>query len=436
MDERRIPGIILVFLLLTAAATHALGEGLRRRAFLGAEVASKDAHVVVTKVVPSGSAAEADLLPGDILLRIGTTPITDPAQAIAALRAYRSGDRTVVVVERAGKQVEKTALLKPVPFETTPDFDVLYEVVVVDGAKYRAIVTKPKGAGRFPGVLLIGGLGCYSLDNLSPDHPYRHILYELTRKDFVTMRVDKSGEGDSEGPPCDGPQSDLHLAVDRSVAGLNGLKGYNFVDPNRVFIFAHSIGPIEGAFVVNRVPVRGLIAAETIGKDWFSYDIENVRRHLLLQGEGYEKVESDVRERERCDVRFYLQKQTPTVLGREAPQCLEGLLWGASYTYMQQIGDVNLAQEWRRVDIPVLVIYGTSDPKTSEEESLYLVNMINSFHPGRATYLRVRGMNHGFDEEPSQRHSMLVEKGNRKPGNVDWSFLTDVEGWMDRVMRQ
>ena len=28
------------------------------------------------------------------------------------------------------------------------------------------------------------------------------------------MRVDKNGEGKSQGPPCDSPQSDLHLVTD------------------------------------------------------------------------------------------------------------------------------------------------------------------------------------------------------------------------------
>ena len=96
---------------------------------------------------------------------------------------------------------------------------------------YRVILPKPKGPGRFPSVFLIGGLGCYSLDNLPTDHPYRHILYDLTKKGFVTMRVDKNGEGDSEGPPCDNPQSDLHLAVERSVAGLHSQKWQNWSFP-------------------------------------------------------------------------------------------------------------------------------------------------------------------------------------------------------------
>ena len=69
-------------------------------------------HVIVAKVVPSSSAAEAGLLVGDILLRIGTASISDPAEAIAAVRTYRSGDRTVVVVDRNGKQVERTVLFK------------------------------------------------------------------------------------------------------------------------------------------------------------------------------------------------------------------------------------------------------------------------------------------------------------------------------------
>src|SRR5947207_4751674 len=130
--------------------------------------------------------------------------------------------------------------------ESTPDLDILYRSVTIEGASYRVIVTKPRTQGRFPAVLLIGGLGCYSLDNLNSDNPYYQLLYGLTRKGYVTARVEKNGEGASQGPPCDSPQSDLQLAVRRSVAGLNALASYDFVDRDKVFVLAHSIGPIEG----------------------------------------------------------------------------------------------------------------------------------------------------------------------------------------------
>lgn len=195
--------------------------------------------------------------------------------------------------------------------------------MLVNDAKYRTIVTKPKGAGPFPAVLLIGGLGCYTLDNLQPTNPYQFVLYSLTRKGFVTMRVDKSGEGDSEGPPCKSPEADLQLSVMRSVAGLRSLKGYRFVNPHQTFIFAHSIGPLEAAPVVNQVPVAGMIAAETIGRDWFTYQAEIAYSQSLLLGKGYDEAEAQARAQALCNVSFYLQKKTPEALQQEAPECLK-----------------------------------------------------------------------------------------------------------------
>src|SRR5260370_42517192 len=52
--------------------------------------------------------------------------------------------------------------------ESAADFDILYRTVDIDNAKYDTIITKPKAVGRYPAVLLIAGLGCYSLDRLKP----------------------------------------------------------------------------------------------------------------------------------------------------------------------------------------------------------------------------------------------------------------------------
>lgn len=423
-------------LLLTFLLAQASAQELRRRVSVGAEFAPKDSHLVITRVSPGSTAEAAGILPGDMLLRIGEATITDGAQLSQALQAYRAGDRTTFFIERSGKVLEKPVVFKPKPLETSPDFDVLYNVVLVDGAKYRAIVTKPKGSGPFPALFLIAGLGCYSLDNLGPDNPYRPILYTLTQKGFVTMRVEKSGEGDSEGPPCKSPEADLNLAVKRSVAGLQALKTYGFVKSNQVFIFAHSIGPIEAALVVNQVPVAGVIAAETIGKDWFSYNLEISRSQPLLLGESYDKVEAGMRAKEICNVRFYLHKQTPEMLDREAPECLKELpIAVVSYKYLQQVADVNLAHEWKAPNIPVLVIYGTSDPTTNEEQSLYLVNMINSYHPGRATYVKIDGMNHLFDRELSKKDGLLVLSGKQQPGEFESAILAHITNWLDQLTR-
>jgi uncharacterized protein len=314
------------------------------------------------------------------------------------------------------------------------DIDTLYRTVQVDGANYQAIITKPKDAVRHPAVFLIGGLGCYSLDNLKPGESYYELLYGLSRKGYVTMRVEKNGEGKSEGPPCDSPQSDLQLAVKRSVAGLSALKSYAFVDRNKIFVFAHSIGPLEGVFAAQQVPVRGFLAVETIGRTWMEYTLANARRQMLLLGHGYDEADTVVRAAEKCQHRFLIEKQTPEQVVKDLPECKEHVnTFGVAYTYLQQIAEINPAVEWKKVDVPVLVTYGTSDPTTSAEESRYLVTMINSFLPGRATYMEFAGMGHGLDLSPSPR-AWLESIQKHQHGEFDKEFLQRISGWMGQIL--
>lgn len=318
--------------------------------------------------------------------------------------------------------------------ESTPDFDIVYRTVAIDHDEYQTIITKPKSVGHYPAVLLIAGLGCYSLDHLKPDDPYAHLLNGLTRRGFVTMRVEKNGEGHSQGPPCDSPQSDLQLAVRRSLAGLNLLSESGFVDPHSIFIFAHSIGPLEGVLVAQKFPVRGFVAAETIGKSWFEYQLENTRRQTLLFG-PYDEADRAVRAAEKCTHLFLVDKLHPDQILKNHPDCREYVnTFGVSYTYLQQIADLDLAVEWKKVDVPVLVTWGTSDPTTTAEENRYLVEEINSFHPSRATYAEFPGMGHGLDLSPSPR-AWLEAIQKHQHGEFDEEFLDRVDSWLNSLLR-
>jgi uncharacterized protein len=318
--------------------------------------------------------------------------------------------------------------------QTPPDADTLYRTVQIDGANDQAIITKPKDAVRHPAVFIVGGLGCYSFENFKPQDAYYQLLYGLTRRGYVTMRVDKNGEGKSGGPPCDSPESDLRLAVRRTLAGLNALAAYDFVDRNNIFIFAHSIGPLEGVFAAQTFPLRGFIAAETIGKPWFEYEVENARRQMLLVGRPYDEIDRFAREHQKCQFRFFFEKQTPEQIVKAEPQCKEHVMtFGVSYTYLQQIADIDPAVEWKKVDVPVLVTYGTSDPTTSAEENRYLAEIINSFHPGRAEYMEFPGMGHGLDLSPSPR-AWLEAIQKHQHGEFDREFLERVAAWLDKVV--
>lgn len=325
------------------------------------------------------------------------------------------------------------------PKQLAPEVEVLHRTVLVDEAPYPATFTRPKASGRLPAVFLIAGLGCYSLESLPSDDPIGRLLDGLSRAGFVTMRVDKIPkkiEGDSsqkQGLPCDSPQSDLQFAVRRSLAGLNALATYDFVDRDQIFILAHSIGPLEGVLVAQKFPVRGFVAVETIGKSWMEYQLENARRQMLLLGRPYEDVDRVVRTVERCQHRFLIEKQPPEQVIKEMPECKDSVnTFGVSYTYLQQIADLDLAVEWKKVDVPVLVTWGTSDPTTTADENRYLVEMINSLHAGRATYAEFAGMGHGLDLSPSPR-AWLEAIREQRHGEFDREFLERVESWMRSV---
>lgn len=323
-------------------------------------------------------------------------------------------------------------------FAQQPAPVTLYHTIQIDGSNYQAIITRPSAPGHYPAVFLIGGLGCYSLDNLKPDDTFSLLLSGLTQRGYVTMRVEKNGEGKSQGPPCDSPQSDLQLAVRRSLAGLNALAGSNeldFVDRDNIFILAHSIGPMEGVLVAQKFTVRGFIAAETIGRNWIEYQSENARRQFQILAIPYDEADRTVRTMERCQHRFFVEKQTPEQILKMSPECKDSVnTFGVSYTYLQQIANLDLAVEWKKVDVPVLVTYGTSDPTTSADESHYLTDMINSFHPGRASYIELPGMGHGLDLTSSPR-AWLEAIQKHQHGPFDQEFLTQVANWLDKQVQ-
>jgi len=387
----------------------------------------------VKSVAPGGAGEAAGIQPGDVVSEVDTLPVDTSADFVSLIGRHLAGDQVRVGLVRADQKITKTAILKPRPFEVAQDSNVLYRSVQVEGARRRVIVTRPNAPGRYPAVLLIGGLGCYSLDGeLMRDNGYGPILRALLKHGFVTMRVEKTGEGDSEGPACTDGHATAELEAEGYVAGLRALKGYNFVESDKVFIFAHSLGPLIAALVLPQESVRGVVAAETIGRSWFEYGLENVRRQSALAGEPPDQVDAEVRAHEKCAHHLYVLHEPAEAVVKLGEQCGDMIrsYAGVPSTYMQQIGDLSLAKQWKQIDVPVLVIYGTSDPATSADEGRYLVEIINTFHPGRASFVELPGMGHDFARHSSEGE-FLRRRQDSKPHPFDEEVLVVLTKWID-----
>lgn len=433
---------ILAFAWVTAWAQT---DNLSRHGVIGLAVTPRNASkpedpatnpLMVKSAIAGGAGEAGGIQAGDIIREVDGAPVRGSADFVRLIAGHLAGDRISLRLIRDGKEITKVATLKPRPLETSPDADVLYRSVTVEGTRRRVIVTRPKAPGRYPAVLIIGGLGCYSLDGeLVQKSGYGPILAALVKRDFVTLRVEKPGEGDSEGPACTDLKATAELEAQGYVAGLRALKSYDFVDPGKVFVFAHSLGPLIGALVAPQEPVRGLVAAETIGRSWFEYGLENVRRQSALLGEPLDEVDRDVRAHELCAHHFYVEHESADKVMELGPPCVAMIqsYAGVPYTFMQQIGDINVAKQWKQVDVPVLVIYGTSDPATSADEGRYLAGIINSFHPGRATYTEIAGMGHDFQHYDSQA-GFLNRRKDSKPHPYCDEVVEVVVNWFERQL--
>ena len=56
-------------------------------------------------------------------------------------------------------------------------------------------------------------------DNLRVREGLKRLVNDEADMRVIAMRVEKSGMGDSEGPPCESPQADFNAEVRAYVAG-------------------------------------------------------------------------------------------------------------------------------------------------------------------------------------------------------------------------
>jgi uncharacterized protein len=406
--------------ILVAMAGAAFVQELPRHGVIGLQVMGTPP--AVQRVVPGGAGEAGGFQSGDVVLELDGRRVENTDQFVRGVGRHLAGEVVQIKVRRGAEEIARTAVLKPRPFETSAHGEVLYRSVQVGGARRRVIVGKPRREGKMPAVLFMQGLGCYSLDGTDRRSGYGRVIDALEQRGYVTMRVEKTGEGDSEGPLCTDLGSTAAQEAAGWVAGLRALKQYDFVDPARVFVFAHSMGPIVGALAVAEEPVRGFMAVETIGTSWHEYDLERVRVQAGLMSLP-EEVDREVREYEPCSHGFFVEKKRPDEL--RGCERLFAPFGSVPYTYMQSVGDISLGRQWKGGEFPVLVIYGTASPVTTARQSQYLVELINRYRPGRAKYIEVAGMGHDLARYGSMRESV---EGR---GEFHAGLLEVVFGWLE-----
>jgi pimeloyl-ACP methyl ester carboxylesterase len=421
-----------------------IGQELRRSGFLGVQVvpvpdATRTARdvpggvgVLVQTLVDGGSAKAAGLQPNDVVTQIGDHTVTGVADFVQLVKRFRAGDAAGLTIRRDGHPLTVQVPIRARPFEAAADVDVRYDAITVDGTLRRTIVTAPRGSGRHPAVLYLNGIGCFSQESLDLSSHDARLLYGLSRAGYVTMRVEKSGMGDSEGPPCDSAEADFRAETRAYAAGLRALKQASFVDPDNVFLIGLSIGGVEAPLVAGAAHVRGIVVVNTVAKPFFEYLLDTRRRQMGLRHVPPDEIDRRMRLDELCNHRLLIERQTPETVLDAVPGCADHIEYPAPFTYMQEWAALNPADAWKQVDVPVLILYGTSDYVSTIADDPLLADLINGFHAARATLRPISGMDHDMGQAPSMQAS-AAEPGARR--DFAPAALAEISGWLQAMAK-
>ncbi|MGA8574593.1 MAG: alpha/beta fold hydrolase, partial [Candidatus Cybelea sp.] len=319
------------------------------------------------------------------------------AAFLAAVHDLHAGERTAVDIVRDGAPLRLSAVLAAAPDESDPGLVTRYGEIAVDDSLRRTLLTMPQGlASPAPAVLLVGGIGCYSVDVAkSPQDAYLHLAHDLARAGFVTMRVEKSGVGDSQGPPC--RSVDFDSEVRGYAAALAALQRDPLVNPARIYLLGHSIGTIVAPRLALQNRVAGVIVLEGVARDWPEYEIRNLRRQLELDGESPAAVDRALLEKAECMQKMLYEDEAEAEIERSLPSCsVHNGIYPVSPAYVQQVGHLNVVEPWAQLGVPVLAIYGTADFETELADHQRIVAIVNAAHPGTATLTIIDAMSHGL----------------------------------------
>jgi len=434
----------IIFLFIVASLflvkESSLGQELPRSASFGAAVGdlndssraalglSSLSGTLMKQVIPGSSAHKADFKVNDVLISMDGERVENTSHFLQLLKKHHGGDKVSVSFYRKSKLISTTMNLLPKQMETSNDYDIIYSSVLSGSNHLRTIITKPKSGSFHPAVLLIGGVGCYSIDNptVAEILSIKMWVDSLTNNGFVTIRVEKPGMGDSKGIPCN--ECDFHTEKQAFSDGLKQLKALPYVDKEKVFIAGFSMGGVIAPLIALQEPVKGIIVYGTAGKNWLEYELENSLRQQSLIDLPADSLDMYMRAEYIRLYGLFIDKKAPQQIISEHPHTSSNFFsYPMRIEYFQQVADVNIRELWMNTKAKVLALHGASDFVSSAAEHKLIAGIVNHYNPGNAAYIELANSDHWglFAESEIISFSHKQTELNRLPVTTSIKWLKD-----------
>jgi photosystem II stability/assembly factor-like uncharacterized protein/dienelactone hydrolase len=398
-----------ILFLLFGISLFQTSAQLTRKPLFGARIEYVNENATsgckVVQVV-RGTSVELKLQENDIILKIGDKDFKSSEEFTKLFLNCTPGQEVQLSVLRGKKKITLKAKVVARPFETDDNAEVIYDEANFRGGQLRVIINKPFKENKMPAMLFVPGYTCSSIDELTNDHPYKRIIDAYVDAGYTTMRIEKSGLGDSKNtPPCE--SCDLLDEIENFEVGLKKLKTLPYVDTNQIIIVGHSMGGIIVPAISAKNNVAGVVVYGTTAKSWFEYQLEMYRVQNALAGMNPIEVEQSVVEQYDLNYRYFVQKESLEELAKDAKADSvlrsvwgydgKGKIYDRNAEYWRQIQDYPHLENWKNTKAKVLVQFGESDFQAfSKADHQQIVNTVNYFHPGNATLISYPSTDHYF----------------------------------------
>ena len=396
------------FFVFALISLNSLAQ-LQRKPLLGARIEyvteNGNSGCKVVQVV-RGTSVELKLQEKDIITKIGEKTFTSADEFISQFLSYEPGKEIQLIVLRGKKKLSLKAKVVARPFETDDNAEVIYDEANYKDGQLRVIINKPFKENKMPAMLFIPGYTCSSIDELTSDHPYKRIVDAYVDAGYVTLRIEKSGLGDSKNTPsCE--SCDLLDEIENFEVGLKKLKTLPYIDTNQIIIVGHSMGGIIAPAISAKHKVAGVVVYGTTAKSWFENQIEMYRVQNALAGMNPIEVEQSVIEQYDLNYRYFVKKErledlakdprVDSVLRTSWEYDGNGKIYSRNAEYWRQIQDYPHLENWKNTKAKVLVQFGESDFQAfSRADHQQIVNTVNYFNPGNATLMTYPSTDHYF----------------------------------------
>lgn len=415
-------------------------DALPRRGSLGASFAplpkevtdriglKPGAGLLVKTPVPGLTADKAGLKDGDVLISInGAAVVQGGISALA--RSLTAGSEVAFSIDRGGQTMTlRGQMVERLRDPGTKDYSVSYSHVDTACGRMRTIISTPKKEGRHPALFFIQGLSPLSYDYVM-DGPTGDvtrmaapILHEFAKSGFVTIRVEKPGVGDSEGGPY--PTLGFTEEIDIYRQTMKQLKSLPSVDSDKVLIFGHSMGGTFGPIIAAESQVKGIAVYGTASRSWGEYLNDTLRYQGLLGGESFSQAEESVRAGSRTLGLWYNDKKSPEQIGKDHPALAPyvnallpgGLFNGKNAQFWRELGELNSAAYWEKLNCSVLAIHGASDFVSYEIDHRLIADIVNRSNPGKGKFVEAPASDHLFNKWGTEKEALAnYAKGDFNP---------------------